>query len=77
MELGFLGLGRMGFNMVRRLRLEDHRVVAWNRTYAKTEEVTQYGAEGAKTIEETDPDARTPPHRLDHGAEWTDHRGPD
>jgi len=54
-ELGFLGLGRMGFNMVRRLRLEEHRVVAWNRTFAKTEEVTQYGAEGAKTIEELIP----------------------
>ncbi len=52
MELGFLGLGRMGFNMVRRLRLDDHRVVAWNRTYSVTEEVAQYGAETAQTVEE-------------------------
>ena len=38
MEIGFIGLGRMGANMVRRLLKGGHRVVAWNRTAAKTDE---------------------------------------
>lgn len=52
MEIGFIGLGRMGANMVRRLLLEDHRVVAWNRTSAKTDEIVKEGAEGAYSIKE-------------------------
>jgi len=30
MELGFIGLGRMGGNMVTRLARGGHRVVAWD-----------------------------------------------
>ena len=50
MEIGFVGLGRMGFNMVRRLLLGGHRVVAWNRSADKTEEAVQHGAIAASTI---------------------------
>jgi 6-phosphogluconate dehydrogenase len=32
MDLGFVGLGRMGANMVRRLLLDRHHIVAYNRT---------------------------------------------
>ena len=39
MELGFIGLGRMGANMVHRLVLGGHRVVAYNRSPDKTREV--------------------------------------
>jgi 6-phosphogluconate dehydrogenase len=35
MQLGFIGLGRMGGNMVRRLVRDGHRVVAYNRTVEK------------------------------------------
>ena len=52
MEIGFIGLGRMGANMVRRLLKGGHRVVAWNRTAAKTDEIVSEGAEGAYTIPE-------------------------
>ena len=52
MDIGFIGLGRMGANMVRRLLRGDHRVVAWNRTAAKTEEIVTEGAEGAYSISE-------------------------
>src|ERR1700730_8191487 len=52
MEIGFIGLGRMGANMVRRLLREKHRVVAWNRTAAKTDEIVSEGAEGAYSISE-------------------------
>ena len=30
MDIGFIGLGRMGLNMVIRLRRGGHRVVAWD-----------------------------------------------
>jgi 6-phosphogluconate dehydrogenase len=52
MEIGFIGLGRMGANMVRRLLRDHHRVVAWNRTAAKTDEIASEGAVASYTIEE-------------------------
>ena len=36
MRIGFIGLGRMGANMVRRLIRDGHEVVAYNRTPEKT-----------------------------------------
>ena len=32
MEIGFIGLGKMGMNMVTRLRQGDHRVIAFDRS---------------------------------------------
>jgi 6-phosphogluconate dehydrogenase len=52
MDLGFVGLGRMGANMVRRLLLDKHRIVAYNRTAEKTREITAEGAEGAFSLQE-------------------------
>jgi 6-phosphogluconate dehydrogenase len=60
MEIGFIGLGRMGANMVRRLLRDNHRVVAWNRTAAKTEEIVSEGAEGAYSISELVEKLQTP-----------------
>jgi 6-phosphogluconate dehydrogenase len=39
MQLGFIGLGRMGANMVRRLVRNGHEVVAYNRTVEKAHEL--------------------------------------
>jgi len=52
MRIGFIGLGRMGANMVRRLLRDGHEVVAYNRTPEKTREIAGEGAEAAFTIEE-------------------------
>jgi 6-phosphogluconate dehydrogenase len=52
MELGFVGLGRMGFNMVQRLCEKGHNVVAYNRNQAKVEEIKQYGARGATSLQD-------------------------
>src|SRR5712691_11292386 len=60
MEIGFIGLGRMGANMVRRLLRGDHRVVAWNRTAEKTNEIVSEGAEGAYSIPELVEKLQTP-----------------
>jgi 6-phosphogluconate dehydrogenase len=52
MELGFIGLGRMGANMVRRLLLDKHHVVAYNRTAEKTREIMTEGSDGVFSLEE-------------------------
>lgn len=49
MEIGFMGLGRMGENMVRRLLRGGHKVVAWNRSRGKIDEVAKEGAVAAYT----------------------------
>ena len=52
MRIGFVGLGRMGANMVRRLIPAGHEVVAYNRTPEKTKEIEGEGAIGAYSIAE-------------------------
>jgi len=52
MRIGFVGLGRMGANMVRRLVRDGHEVVAYNRTPEKTREIMGEGADGAFSLEE-------------------------
>ncbi|MBW3622941.1 MAG: decarboxylating 6-phosphogluconate dehydrogenase [Armatimonadetes bacterium] len=43
MEMGLIGLGRMGMNMGTRLSQRGHRIVAWNRTRAKLDEAMELG----------------------------------
>jgi 6-phosphogluconate dehydrogenase len=52
MQLGFIGLGRMGGNMVRRLLQDGHQIVAYNRSPEPTREVEKLGAIAAYSIEE-------------------------
>jgi 6-phosphogluconate dehydrogenase len=52
MELGMIGLGRMGMNMVRRLLKGRHKVIAYNRTPDRVKEIVKEGAEGAYSLEE-------------------------
>src|SRR3954464_11763303 len=52
MRIGFIGLGRMGANMVRRLLRDQHEIVAYNRTPEKTREIGGEGADVAFSIEE-------------------------
>jgi 6-phosphogluconate dehydrogenase len=51
-RIGFIGLGRMGANMVRRLLRDEHDVVAYNRTPEKTTEIATEGATPSFTIAE-------------------------
>ncbi len=50
MEIGFVGLGRMGRNMVLRLLRGKHRVVAWDPNAGSLAEVVGAGAVGATGI---------------------------
>jgi 6-phosphogluconate dehydrogenase len=52
MELGMIGLGRMGFNMARRLIVGGHRVVGYDRAAAQVEALRGEGGGGAASVEE-------------------------
>ncbi|MBM4440035.1 MAG: decarboxylating 6-phosphogluconate dehydrogenase [Candidatus Rokubacteria bacterium] len=51
MQIGFVGLGRMGGNMVTRLQRGGHQVVAFDRAEAAREAAEQSGARGAGSLE--------------------------
>ncbi|MDQ3351759.1 MAG: NAD(P)-binding domain-containing protein, partial [Actinomycetota bacterium] len=52
MQLGMIGLGRMGANMARRLEEQDHDCVGFDVNPAAVQAVTADGASGAGTLEE-------------------------
>jgi 3-hydroxyisobutyrate dehydrogenase-like beta-hydroxyacid dehydrogenase len=52
MEIGFIGLGRMGAGMASNLLIEGHRVTVYNRTAAKAEPLIAQGAVMARSIAE-------------------------
>ena len=62
MQLGMIGLGRMGMNMALRLLRGRHKVVAYNRTPEKVNEVVKKGAKGAYTLEELVNSLKPPRH---------------
>jgi 6-phosphogluconate dehydrogenase len=51
-QIGFVGLGRMGLNMTRRLLQGGHAVVAWDRERAPIEQAQGFGATPAASLEE-------------------------
>ncbi len=60
MEIGFIGLGRMGLNMSVRLARGGHRVVATDRSPGPIEEARKQGVQGAASLEELVKSLRTP-----------------
>ncbi len=52
MQIGMIGLGRMGMNMAKRLLKGRHKVVAYNRTPDRVREIVKEGATGAYSLEE-------------------------
>src|SRR4051794_37859385 len=52
MQLGMVGLGRMGSNMVRRLLRGGHSCVAYDVHAEPVEALSKEGAEGALTLDE-------------------------
>ncbi len=62
MELGMIGLGRMGLNMAERLIRAGHRVVGTARTEETVREAEKHGVEGASTVEELIAKLTTPRH---------------
>ncbi|MGA2136256.1 MAG: phosphogluconate dehydrogenase (NAD(+)-dependent, decarboxylating) [Bryobacteraceae bacterium] len=52
MQLGMIGLGRMGANMVRRLMRGGHQCVVWDQSEASVEKMAGEGAAGALTLDD-------------------------
>ena len=52
MQIGMVGLGRMGMNMATRLLRGGHEIVAYNRTANKVHEIVKEGATGVYSLEE-------------------------
>ncbi len=52
MEMGMVGLGRMGGNMVLRLMKRGHRMIAYDRSADAVKEKASQGAVGAFTVED-------------------------
>ncbi len=52
MDIGFVGLGKMGMNMVTRLRQQDHRVVVYDRAADLIKQAEQKGCVGAASLED-------------------------
>src|SRR6266478_1936938 len=52
MQIGMVGLGRMGGNMARRLMRGGHKVVAWARNPKVVQEVAGEGAVGTMTLDD-------------------------
>jgi 3-hydroxyisobutyrate dehydrogenase-like beta-hydroxyacid dehydrogenase len=54
MKIGFLGVGKMGLPMARRLLLAGHELIVWNRTEGKAEPLIREGAIAAATPAEAE-----------------------
>lgn len=52
MQIGVIGLGRMGANIARRLVRNGHECVVFNRTPDKVKQLAQEGAKGAFTLDD-------------------------
>src|SRR3954465_4307987 len=52
MQIGLVGLGRMGMNMGRRWLQGGHEVIAFNRSFDKTQELANEGAVATKSLQE-------------------------
>jgi 6-phosphogluconate dehydrogenase len=62
MQLGFVGLGRMGGNMVHRLARGGHEVVAFNRSPGPVQEAVRHGASGASSLQDLVAKLQAPRH---------------
>ena len=60
MQIGMIGLGRMGMNMAKRLLKGGHQVVAYNRSPDRTKEAVAQGAKGAYSLAELEPILKPP-----------------
>ena len=60
MQIGIIGLGRMGMNMARRLIKGNHEVIVYNRTQEKVKIVEKEGAIGTASLKELVEKLNTP-----------------
>ena len=52
MEIGLIGLGRVGYNLALNMRDHGHKPIVYNRTISKVKEAEEEGLTGAYSLEE-------------------------
>ncbi len=52
MEIGFIGLGKMGLNMVTRLLQKGHRIVVYDHSTVPVRQAERHGAVGVSSLED-------------------------
>ena len=52
MKIGFIGLGKMGFNMVQRLLKNNHEIVVYNRSEEQILEAEKFGAIASESVKD-------------------------
>ncbi len=67
MQLGMIGLGRMGANLVRRLMRDGHRCVAYDRNPDVVKALEAEGATGADSLADFVAKLERAAQHLDHG----------
>jgi len=60
MELGMIGLGRMGANMVRRLLKHEHQCIVYDRSVEAVQALVKEGAAGSTSLKEFVAQLKTP-----------------
>jgi len=60
MQLGMIGLGRMGANMVRRLIKNGHQCVVYDRSAESVNQLKGEGATGSSSIDDFIASCRSP-----------------
>ena len=60
MELGMIGLGRMGANMVRRLLKHEHQCIVYDRSMEAVQSLVKEGAVGSTSLKEFVSKLKTP-----------------
>ena len=68
MQLGMIGLGRMGANIVRRLMRDGHECVVYDVNEAPIAALESEGADGCPLAGRVHGQAHGAPRGLDHGA---------
>ena len=68
MQLGMIGLGRMGANLVRRLMRDGHECVVYDVSADAVKELAGEGATGAASLEDFVRQAHEAAGGVDHGA---------
>ncbi|MDP2933290.1 MAG: NAD(P)-binding domain-containing protein [bacterium] len=52
MQIGIIGLGKMGAQIARRLHKKGHKVIAWNRSSQPRADFRRFGGHTAETVED-------------------------
>ena len=60
MQLGIIGLGKMGFNMAERLRLGGHEVIGFDFSKETVEKLSAAGSKGVNSLEDLVKGMQTP-----------------